>query len=385
MATERIHRREELSRARRIVVKVGSSLIASPGEDGGVDTRLMRRLAGQIARLREEGREVVLVSSGAVASGLVALGMETRPEALVLLQATAAVGQVALMEAWRRAFSRCGGGVVGQVLLTRDVLNERRRYLHARATLRALLDLGAVPVVNENDTVAVEELKLRMGDNDALAMNVAQLVDAHAVVLLSDVPGLYDRAPEEAEAALIPHVEELTEEVAAAAGGSGSAVGSGGMATKLSAAAQAAHGGIPLVVADGKRRDVLGEIFRGREVGTFFSPARTKRKSARQQWIAFSRPPAGRVLVDEGASRALVQKKRSLLAIGVRGVEGDFAEAETVSVVDPSGRELARGLANVSAGELRRIAGRRSDAFARILGYDCPATVIHRDNLTMLE
>jgi glutamate 5-kinase len=224
-----------------------------------------------------------------------------------------------------------------------------------------------------------------MGDNDALAMNVAQLVEAQAVVLLSDVPGLYDRAPGEADAALIPHVEELTDSVTAAAGGSGSAVGSGGMATKLSAAVAARHGGIPLVVADGRRRGVLGDIFRGREVGTFFSPARARRKSARQQWIAFSRPAAGRIEVDAGAVRALVETKRSLLAIGVRGVEGDFDEADTVSIVGPGGGEIARGLANVSAGELRRIAGRRSDAFSDILGYDCPETVVHRDNLTMLE
>ncbi len=372
--------REAIARAETVVVKVGSSLLASIA--GGLDTRFIAKLVGQLADLRDGGRKVVLVSSGAVAAGTAELGLPARPTELSLVQAAAAVGQGALMQMYRQLF-RCYRLNAGQVLLTRDTLRDRRRFLHARNVLLALLAQGAVPVVNENDSVAVEELKLKMGDNDALSVAIAQLVDADALVILSDVAGLYDRPPGEAGATLIPEVRELSDRVFGMAGGSVSGVGSGGMTSKLNAARAAGLANIPLVVADGRGEKVLDAIFRGEGVGTLFVPP-GRRESSYRQWIAYGRSADGGVVVDAGARRALVERKTSLLPIGVLEVRGDFSEGDTVAVTDAEGREFARGLTNFSADELRRIAGRKSSELADILGHHCAETAVHRDNLVML-
>jgi len=373
--------RTVLQSARTIVVKVGSSLLASVR--GGIDRAYMAGLVAQIAGVRAGGRRVVLVSSGAVAAGTAELGHVQRPEDLAEVQAAAAVGQGALMQLYREAFGWYDV-TVAQVLLTRDGLHSRQRYLHARNTLRVLLERGALPIVNENDTVAVEELKIRIGDNDALAASTAQLVQADALVLLTDVPGLYDKPPDRAGAELIHHVAELTPDVLDMGGGSTSGVGQGGMSSKLQAALAANLGAIPVVVAPGGAERVLERVLAGEEVGPFFAP-REKRASLRQQWIAFGRRPDGRVVIDAGARDALVLGKRSLLAIGVREVHGDFAAADTVAIVDAQGVELARGLCAVSAAELRAIAGHSSAEFERILGYRCSETVVHRDDLLILH
>jgi len=372
--------RRKLAEAKTIVVKVGSSLLASL--TGGLDTRFLYGLIGELAALHGDGRRVVLVSSGAVAAGTAELRLPGRPTHLPEIQAAAAVGQGALIQAYRDAFGY-HHITVGQVLLTRDVLEERRRFLHARNTLLALLAHGVLPIVNENDTVAVEELKLKMGDNDALAASVAQLVDAECLVLLSDVPGLYDRPPSEEGAALLSRVEAVTAEVRGMAGGSVSGVGSGGMATKLNAALAAGVAAIPLVVADGKRENVLRDILAGREVGTLFEP-RKERLDARRQWIAFGRPPSGTLTVDRGARRAIVEDGHSLLPIGVREAGGEFCEGDTVRIVDGDGVEIARGLVNFSSAEMARIAGLRSAEIAALLGYDAAQEAVHRDNLIVL-
>ncbi|MBN2711795.1 MAG: glutamate 5-kinase, partial [Planctomycetes bacterium] len=260
----------------------------------------------------------------------------------------------------------------------------RQRFLHARNTLHALLEHSVIPIVNENDTVAVEELKLKMGDNDGLAVSVAQLVEADCLILLTDVPGLYDKSPTEEDAALISHVEELTQDIFECAGGSTSGLGLGGMSTKLNAALAASMAAIPLVVAKGTDEGVLGKILSGEEVGTFFSP-RKKRTSLRNQWIAFGRKPEGKLIIDDGAVKALVSGKKSLLPIGIKNLSGEFSEADTVMIVNPEGKEIARGLSNFSSEEVRKILGRRSDELSGILGYDCCENVVHRDNLVIIN
>lgn len=371
--------REVLSRSETLVVKVGSSLLASI--QGGLDTAFIARLVGQIADLVQGGRKIVLVSSGAVAAGTAELGLAQRPGDLSMIQAAAAVGQGALMQIYRQLF-QCYGYNAAQVLLTRDVLHDRQRFLHARNAFLAILKNNAIPVVNENDVVAVEELRLKMGDNDSLAVSAAQLVDADAVVLLSDVEGLFDRPPGPG-AKLIPEVRELTPEVFGMASGSASGVGTGGMTSKLNAARAANIANIPLLVAYGKRENILKDIVSGKEVGTIFIPP-GRRESSYRQWIAYGRGPDGTVVVDDGARRALLEKGRSLLPIGIREVRGEFLEGDTVAVVDPEGREFARGLSNFTSAELCKVAGRKSAELSDILGHHCDEEAIHRDNLVMV-
>lgn len=372
--------REIMTRAETVVVKVGSSLLASIA--GGLNTAFIARLVGQIADLVESGKKIVLVSSGAVAAGTAELGLPARPGELSLIQAAAAVGQGALMQIYRQLF-QCYRLNAAQVLLTRDNLHDRQRFLHARNALLTLMKERAIPIVNENDVVAVEELRLKVGDNDSLAVATAQLVDADAVIILSDVDGLYDRPPSQPGATFLPEVAELTEEVFAMAGGSVSGVGTGGMTSKLNAARAANLANIPLLVAAGKRDNVLREIFAGREVGTIFLPP-GKRASSYRQWIAYGRPPDGSVQVDDGARRALLEQKKSLLPIGIRAVRGEFQEGDTIAIVDSEDREFARGLVNFTAAELRLIAGRHSNELSEILGHHCAETAVHRDNLVMV-
>lgn len=375
-----MERREILKDCKRVVIKVGSSLLADLA--GGVDVAFLQNLTQQISLLVKEGRQVVLVSSGAVAAGCAELGLTERPTSLPRLQAAAAVGQCALMRLYREAFI-AHGIHAGQVLLTRDDLNDRARFLHARNTFRELMALNALAIVNENDTVAVAELKLKMGDNDSLAVTVAQLIDAEAILILSDVPGLYDRHPDEDGAQLIKHVQEVSSEHFAVASGSVSGVGSGGMATKLDAARGAAMGSVPLVVADGKVGDIINEVFSGQNVGTFFAPSST-RTNSRNQWIAFGRPASGALHVDSGAVAALSEGKKSLLPIGVKAVEGVFSEGDTVSVMSPEKVEIGRGLVNFSSVEANKILGKQRDEVFEILGCNSCRTIIHRDNYICL-
>lgn len=374
--------RERLSAARTVVIKVGSSLLANLS-GAGVKTVFLQCLVKQIAAQKAAGRQIVLVSSGAVAAGCVRLKLEKRPTETAQLQAAAAVGQCELMRLYREEFQKYGLEAA-QILLTSDGLNMRERYLHARNTMHALLRFGTVPIVNENDTVAVKELKLKMGDNDALAVAVAQLVDADAIIILSDVAGLYDRPPTDEGATLISHVEKLTRDHFAGASGSQSGVGSGGMSSKLGAALGAAYGGMPLVVAAGAQENVIGDILSGREVGTFFEP-HDKKTGSRGQWFAFGRQVSGRLDVDAGAAQALVVGKHSLLPVGVKRLSGDFCEGDTVGIFSPEGVEIARGIVNYDAATAARLIGLSSGETARVLGDGHEETLVHRDNLVIME
>ncbi len=367
-----------LRRTKRIVVKIGSNVLA--GSDGLRAARV-RALAADVAAAIEGGREVVVVSSGAVAAGASKLG--GRRPGLEWRQAAAAVGQPALMAAYERAF-RARGRTVAQVLLTHADLADRRRYLNARHTLRTLLALGTVPIVNENDTVSVEELKF--GDNDNLSALTASLVEADLLIILSDVAGVYEADPRLVpDAALVPVAAADDALVGRAAGPALSAVGTGGMASKVDAARKAAAAGIPTVIADGGRRHVLRDILDPEtEVGTLLL-AQADRLGRRKHWIAHALRPTGTLHLDAGAERALAQGGRSLLPSGVRAVEGRFGEGECVRCLGPDGTEIARGLVNYDAADVERILGAQSKEIEGRLGYKGAAEVIHRDDLVVLS
>jgi glutamate 5-kinase len=370
---------ERMSRGKRIVVKVGTSTLT--GADGRVDRAWLADLARQTAALRAEGADVVVVSSGAIAAGIEALGLESRPADLTGLQAAAAVGQVRLIGTYAEVMAE-SGVPIAQVLLTRHDTGHRQAYVFACRTLDRLLEMRVVPVVNENDTTAVEEI--RFGDNDTLAAIVGVMVQADLVVLLTDIEGLYDHDPGTDDAAiLLEHVDELTDDVLAAAGGSGSEHGTGGMATKLDAARILMKAGIPMVVCDGRRPDVMLDAFAGQPVGTYFAGGEGE-VEARKLWIAFARHPKGAIFVDDGAREALCLRGTSLLPAGVTRVEGGFAAGDPISIVDGSGAELARGLADVSSADLERIKGLRSDAIAAIDPSLSGREVVHRDRLVIL-
>jgi glutamate 5-kinase len=357
------------------VVKVGTSSITSVG--GEIDDASLRRLCGGIASARADGHEVVLVTSGAIAAGLPALGMSTRPTDIGTLQAVAAVGQPRLM-ARLGAILGEHDLLAGQVLLTPHDFGVRSQYLHARETLRRLLDLGVVPVVNENDTVADDEI--RYGDNDRLAALVSHLVGADLLLLLTDTAGLFTADPRlDANASLIEEIHEVDAALEALAGGSASAQGSGGMATKLAAAKIAAWSGVRAVIAAADAPDVVADAIAGRTVGTALLP-RPERLSSRKLWIAFARASAGRVVVDAGARNALCSDNRSLLPAGVKGVEGEFEPDDAVEIVDATGSPFAKGLVRYGASGLREVAGRRTSQ----LPDGAPQEVVHRDDLVVL-
>lgn len=364
--------RAPLSSARRIVVKVGSALLRDAPD-------AFRSIAADMCNLADRGVQPVLVSSGAVAMGRPRLGLETGTLSLEQKQAAAAAGQPVLVQAWENAFA-AHGRKTAQALITLDVTESRRRWLNARATLDTLLDYGAIPVVNENDTVATDEI--RYGDNDRLAARVAQLIGADVLVLLSDVDGLYDRDPRgDADARLLTEVGQIDDAVHAMAGGANveSAVGSGGMRTKILAAEIAADSGCATLIADGRNDNPVLRLEDG-SCGTWFAPARSSRK-ARESWIAGSLGE-GAVRVDAGAARAL-QAGNSLLAVGVNAVEGAFERGETVRILDTDGTLLGRGICAYDAADARRIQGCRSDQIEDILGYNRASALIHVDDIVL--
>ena len=370
--------RRALAKARRVVVKVGSGLITRPAV--GPDPDRIEQLAADVAAIRRD-REVALVSSGAIATGMARLALAERPRSIPEKQAAAAVGQSALMWQYEIAFKR-HGIAVGQVLLTAQDIGDRTRYLNARNTLLALLAFGVVPVVNENDTVAVEEIKV--GDNDNLSALVASLVEADLLVLLTDVDGLYTADPARDPAATkLDTVETISEDIVRMAWAHADGVSVGGMATKLQAAQKAAASGVPMVIASGRQPGILARIVAGEPVGTYFVP-KADRLGARKRWIAFAVAPQGRLVVDAGAARALTGHGRSLLPSGVTDVTGEFGAGEVVAVVDADGREIARGLVNFDTAELRRIRGAKTQEIEARLGYKSFDEVIHRDNLVIL-
>lgn len=366
-------------RARRIVIKVGSSTLTS--QSGGVDREFVGSLVGQVSELIATGHEVVIVSSGAISAGVERLGLAERPSDMPGLQAAASVGQVALIEVYAELLAR-DGHVAGQVLLTRHDTGHRESFLHARDTFERLLSLGAVPVVNENDTVAVDEI--RFGDNDTLAALVATMICADLVVLLSDIEGLYDADPRvSSEAKLLANVDELTDDLVAAAGGTGSEVGSGGMATKIDAAKVLMKAGIPMVICDGRRKGVVVDAAEGRAVGTVFNGGEGS-IGARKLWIALGSRPAGEIVIDDGACHALRVNNTSLLPAGVVGVEGRFEAGDPIALVDTTGALIARGLAEISSEELGRVKGMKSSEIEQLIPRVLGTVVVHRDRLVVL-
>jgi len=371
--------RRTLGRVRRVVVKVGSGLITVAGQ--GPSSGAIAALAGDLSSLVKDRREVALVSSGAIATGMARLGLSARPRSIPEKQAAAAVGQSSLMWHYEQAFK--GHGIqVGQVLLTGQDIADRGRYLNARNTLLALLGFGVLPVVNENDTVAVDEIKV--GDNDNLAAHVAHLIDADLLVLLTDVDGLYTGDPRrDPSARRLETVLAITDDIQRLAFDATSNVSVGGMSTKLQAAEKANASGIPMIIARGSEPSVLQRLLAGEALGTYFQP-RDDRLAARKRWIAFAVPPQGRLTVDAGAKKALTERGKSLLPSGVTLVEGEFPAGAVVALVEPDGQEFARGLVNYDAHEVERIRGMKTNEIEKTLGYKGCDEVIHRDNLVVL-
>ena len=369
-----------LSKARRVVIKVGSAVLTSSG--GGLDQKRIEQLANEIVSIMDGRREVVLVSSGAIAAGLAKLGLKkTKGMPLPLKQAAAAVGQSGLMWMYEKTFG-AHGKKVAQVLLTREDLSNRSRFLNARNTLQTLLEYGVIPIINENDTVAVDEIKF--GDNDNLSGMVVQLTDADLLVILSDIDGLYTADPRiHPDARFIPLVEKITAEMERGAGDALSGVGTGGMRSKIMAAKKVGAYGVPMVILNGKKTGMLAALFDGREAGTLFLP-RLEKMDSRKHWIAYTAASKGGIVVDDGGRDALVHKGKSLLPGGVVSVEGTFKVGDCVNCLDIRGTVFARGLTKYSSGELDRIRGLKTSQIESVLGHKDYDEVIHRDDLVIL-
>lgn len=371
-----MNRKEILRSVRRIVVKIGSRVLTAKGRN--LSQTVFDRIGREVSAVKKTGCEVILVSSGAIAAGMGRLGMAEKPKTMPQKQAAAAIGQSALMWNYERAFSFFGEKVA-QVLLTRDDLSNRNRYLNARNTLLTLLEFGVIPIINENDTVVVQEIKF--GDNDNLSALVTNLVHADLLVILSDIEGLYDRDPRlYKNARLIPQVDHITPEMEKKASGTLSPISIGGMVTKLQAARKAALFGVPTILANGMREGILERILQGVDEGTLFT-SKAYKLTSRKHWIAFTLEPAGKILVDEGAKKAILQKGKSLLPSGVIGTEGKFGAGDPVALIDHCGNEFAKGLVNYGSTEISKIQGKKTTEIESRLGYKYHDEIIHRDDL----
>lgn len=370
---------ELITQAKRIVVKVGSSTLTYP--NGKMNLPRIDALARQLADLHNQGKEVVLVSSGAIATGMGRLKLTQKPKDVPTKQALAAVGQGVLLHLYEKMFAEYGQ-MVAQLLLTKADLDNHQRFLNARNTLFALLKMGIIPIINENDTVAIDEI--RIGDNDTLASTVAVLIEADLVILLSDINGLYEADPHKyPEAKMICVVEKIDENIEKIAGTARSNVGTGGMVTKISAAKIANNAGIALIIAHGAEKNILSRIISGESLGTLFLPCEVK-PHLRKSWITCGRNISGQLVVDAGAKTALINNGKSLLASGVKSIDGDFSKGAVVAIVDENAREFARGIVNYSSKELALIKGVNSKDISDILGYKDYDEVIHRDNLGLV-
>lgn len=374
-----MNKRSQLKQTKRWVIKIGSALLTNDGM--GLNTEGIADWVKQMSVLREQGIELVLVSSGAVAEGLCRLGWKKRPESLHELQAAAAVGQMGLVQAYESQFSKYGLHTA-QILLTHEDLSSRQRYLNARSTVRSLLKLGVVPVINENDTVVTDEI--RFGDNDTLAALVANLVEAEMLIILTDQEGLFDRNPRlHNDAKLIREASANDHSLEAMAEGGAGTLGRGGMATKVSAAKLASRSGTSTIIASGRIENILPLLHQGNEAGTLLY-AEEQPEAARKQWLAGHLQLKGKLVLDAGAVKKLQQAGSSLLAVGVTDVSGQFSRGEMVSCVSTSGEEVARGLVNYSAAEVNKIKGQSSEKFEALLGYVDEEELIHRDNLVLV-
>jgi len=376
---ERVDRASLIKRVKRVVVKVGSSVLTN--EYGEISETMFDEIAREVSGIKSRGVDVVLVSSGAIAAGMKKLKLKEKPQEISMKQAIAACGQSTLMWYYEMAFSLFGEKVA-QILLTHDGFSSRKRFLNARKTLLTLLKMNVIPIVNENDSVAVEEIML--GDNDNLAALVTTLVEADLLVLLTDIDGLYSKDPRlYADATLISTIEEIDEYVKEIAGDTIGRTTTGGMKTKIEAARTVAAFGVPTIIANGKKKSTLRNIFAGKQVGTLFLPAK-ERLRGRKHWIAFTLKPAGEIVIDEGAKNAISLYGKSLLPSGVKEVRGDFDIGDPVRCVDESGVEVARGLVSYSSDEIRKIIGVKTSDIEGILGYKYGDEVIHRDDLVVV-
>lgn len=376
--------RQQLAKSTRWVIKIGSSLVTDDGQ--GLDTGAIQSWTEQIAQLRQQGKEILLVSSGAVAEGMARLNWSSRPHALHELQAAAAVGQMGLVQCYESYFKQ-HGMLSAQILLTHDDLSDRRRYLNARSTLRSLLDLGVIPIINENDTVATDEI--RFGDNDTLAALVANLVEADALIILTDQQGLFTEDPRKnPQAELIRLGQANDASLHRMASSTGGKLGSGGMSTKLTAAQRAARSGTATLITSGRNKDALLSIAQNADEnsghGTLLLPD-TEPMAARKQWLAGHLKASGQLRLDQGATRVLKESGKSLLPVGVTSVSGNFIRGEMVTCLSDTGEEIARGLVNYNAIETAKICGKASSEIEAILGYVDEPELIHRDNLVLIK
>ena len=370
--------REQIKDAKRIVVKVGTSTLLYP--NGKINLYRIEHLAREISDLASQGREVILVTSGAIGAGMVRMGLSERPDSMQEKQALASVGQVLLMHLYDKFFTEYGQ-VAGQVLLTKENFANHNQYINARNTLMAMLKSGIIPVINENDAVTVAEVKI--GDNDTLSATVAAIVDADVLIILSDIDGVYDANPQtHPEAKLLSEIKEITSGVEAMAGGAGSAVGTGGMATKIEAAKIATAAGVTMFIASGGENGMLGRIIAGEDVGTVFPP-KDAHLRARKGWLAFGKRISGILVVDEGCVKAL-KKGSSLLAAGILATEGEYTAGSTVRVLTADYQEIARGTIAYDAAAVAKIKGRKTSDFTDILDGEIHDEVIHRDNMVLM-
>lgn len=376
---EGVDRKSALKDVRRVIIKIGSKVLTTAS---GLDESVFLRLAGEVSRLIDRGYEVIIVSSGSIAAGMKVLGMKRKPVSIPEKQATAAIGQPALMHLYEKSFSRFGNRVA-QILLTRADLANRTRFLNAKNTIFTLLKHSAVPIINENDTVFVEEIKC--GDNDNLSSMVATLAEADLLILLTDIDGFYTCDPKEMpeDSTPLSVVKSIDHEIESCAFGSSSVEGTGGMITKLQAAKKTAHHGTATIIANGRTPNILNDIFDGKDVGTLFMPKKD-RITGRKHWIAYTLKPQGKLTIDDGGVTAIVKKKKSLLPSGISQIEGKFSAGSSVSLIDTKGAEFARGLVNYNSEELMQIKGLNTRDITKVLGYKYYDEVIHRDDLTVL-
>ncbi|RLC04616.1 MAG: glutamate 5-kinase [Deltaproteobacteria bacterium] len=373
----KLDRKTYLKKVKRAVIKIGSGVLT---RKNGLNLNLIDDLATEVCKLRSRGMEIILVSSGAIAAGLKKAGLSKRPTSLSQMQALAAMGQSNLIMAYEEAFSR-QGAKAAQLLLTRDDLTHRRRYLNARNTLMTLLSWKIIPIINENDTVGTDEIKF--GDNDNLSALVVNLTESHLLVNLTNIDGLYDKDPRRhPDAQLIPVVEKMDRRIAKAANTIPGFLGTGGMASKLTAARNISLGGIASIIANGSKPDILKDVFSGKSCGTFFIPE-TSALNSRKQWIAFTKKTKGLLFVDEGAERALTKNGKSLLPSGITAVQGRFSMGDSVIIQGKNKQKIAIGMVNYNSGDLQKIIGARTSRIESILGYRHDDEIVHRDNLIL--
>jgi glutamate 5-kinase len=372
-------RKTILAKVKRVLIKIGSAVLT--GEDG-LDLQIIEQLVDEIAQLTKEGYQIVIVTSGAIASGKHRMGITGKLKSMPQKQAAAAIGQSRLMRVYSNSFGKYSI-FVAQILLTMSDLTDRKRFLNVRNTLSTIIDWGVIPIINENDSVAVDEIKF--GDNDHLAAMITNIIDGQLLINLTSTEGLYDRSPSKSKKAkLITLVKEFTEEIESAATDETTEVGLGGMKSKVIAAKAVTASGIPCVIAPGKKKGVLHDIFAGKEIGTLFLPT-SEPLSSKKYWIAFTLKSHGKLFLDEGAKRAIIKEGKSLLPSGITNVEGDFSIGDPVTCVDTEGTQLAKGLVNYNSSDIRKIMGLKTSRIEQVLGYKDYDEIIHRDNLAVIK